>query len=157
MTAAGIFRFLAGRGHELVPASSLRCRWIFWKPWLWLRLLMERRQAVRRFTAQPCDITEDMWGAAQVYDADGDASEANPLSDPYFTIFPEWEFFDGLDWPQGAMVNISVAGKPVCEALESWASPKRVEPNTPSSAIMKSIHRVFMVFLHIIIRHAVRI
>jgi glycosyltransferase involved in cell wall biosynthesis len=56
VTAAGIFRFLAGRGHELVPASSLRCRWIFWKPWLWLRLLMERRQAVRRFTAQPCDI-----------------------------------------------------------------------------------------------------
>ena len=56
VTAAGIFSFLAARGHALVPASSLRCRWIFWKPWLWPRLLSERRQVVRRLDAQPCDL-----------------------------------------------------------------------------------------------------
>jgi hypothetical protein len=42
-----------------------------------------------------------------------------------------------------------VAGKPVCRALESWASPKRPESKTPSSAIIKSIQRVFMMFLHL--------
>ena len=56
VTATGIFGFLAAHGHELVPASSLRCRWIFWKPWLWPRLLWERRQVVRRFKANPCDL-----------------------------------------------------------------------------------------------------
>jgi glycosyltransferase involved in cell wall biosynthesis len=56
VTAAGIFSFLAARGHEVMPASSLRCRWIFWKPWRWPRLLGERRQVVRRFKAQRCDL-----------------------------------------------------------------------------------------------------
>jgi hypothetical protein len=40
---------------------------------------------------------------------------------PHFTIFPEWEFFDGLDWPDGAIVSISVASKPECSLeRESW-------------------------------------
>jgi glycosyltransferase involved in cell wall biosynthesis len=56
VTSTGIFSFLAGRGHELVPASSLRCRWIFWKPWHWPRLLRERRQAVRRLQGKPWDL-----------------------------------------------------------------------------------------------------
>jgi glycosyltransferase involved in cell wall biosynthesis len=56
VTAAGIFGFLAARGHAVLPASSLRCRWIFWKPWLWPRLLWERRQVVRRFKAKRCDL-----------------------------------------------------------------------------------------------------
>jgi glycosyltransferase involved in cell wall biosynthesis len=56
VTSTGIFSFLAARGHELVPASSLRCRWIFWKPWRWPRLLWERRQVVRRLQAKPWDL-----------------------------------------------------------------------------------------------------
>jgi hypothetical protein len=32
---------------------------------------------------------------------------------PHFTIFPEWEWFDGIDWPDGE-VSISVAEKSVC-------------------------------------------
>lgn len=40
---------------------------------------------------------------------------------PHFTVFPEWEFFDGLDWPDGATVSISVADKPECSLeRESW-------------------------------------
>jgi glycosyltransferase involved in cell wall biosynthesis len=55
-TAKGIYEFLARRGHDVTPVSSLRCRWIFWKPWLWPRLLWERRRVSRKFGAGRCDL-----------------------------------------------------------------------------------------------------
>jgi hypothetical protein len=33
---------------------------------------------------------------------------------PRFVVFPEWEWFDGLDWPNGQTIAISVGGKPEC-------------------------------------------
>jgi glycosyltransferase involved in cell wall biosynthesis len=56
VTATGIFEFLERRGHQVVPVSSLRCRWIYWKPWVWPRLAWERQQAARRFGAARCDV-----------------------------------------------------------------------------------------------------
>jgi len=45
--ANSLVRFLTGQGHEVVPVSRLRARWIYWRPWLWPRVLNERRRAVR--------------------------------------------------------------------------------------------------------------
>jgi hypothetical protein len=43
------------------------------------------------------------------------------MPNPHFTVFPEWEFFDSYEWPDGGMVTITVAGKPECEVTrESW-------------------------------------
>ncbi len=56
VTATGIFEFLERRGHQVVPVSSLRCRWIYWKPWVWPRLVWERQQVARRFGAARCDL-----------------------------------------------------------------------------------------------------
>lgn len=56
VTATGLFEFLARRGHEVSAVSSLRCRWIFWKPWLWPWLLRERRRVPRTFGAGRCDL-----------------------------------------------------------------------------------------------------
>jgi len=56
ITAAGIFEFLVRCGHQVAAVSSLRCRWIFWKPWLWPRLLQERRRVLRSFGAGRCDL-----------------------------------------------------------------------------------------------------
>ncbi len=56
VTARGIVEFFKSRGHEVVPASSLRCRWIYWKPWLWPRLLQERRRVVRRSAGGGFDV-----------------------------------------------------------------------------------------------------
>jgi hypothetical protein len=39
---------------------------------------------------------------------------------PHFTIFPEWEWFDGIDWPDGE-VNISIAGKSECNTTAQSA------------------------------------
>lgn len=78
------------------------------------------------FNSIPFDITEEMrpWSFAQIFDQDGDANEADappPPPSPHFTIFLEWEWFDGMDWPDGALVSITVEGKPECEvSQESW-------------------------------------
>jgi hypothetical protein len=58
---------------------------------------------------------------AEVWDDGNDTAADKEVKNPHFTVFPEWEFFDGLDWPDGAMVTITVAGKPECTtSKESW-------------------------------------
>ena len=56
VTATGIFDYLVQRGHQVVASSTLRCRWIYWKPWLWPQLLWERKRLVRNYSASPADI-----------------------------------------------------------------------------------------------------
>ena len=42
-----LFRFLRQRGHDVRLVSRLRTRWIFWKPWQWVRLPLEIARARR--------------------------------------------------------------------------------------------------------------
>jgi len=56
VTATEIAGYLVGKGHEVIEASSLRCRWIYWKPWLWPKLLVEKRRVVRRFSETDVDL-----------------------------------------------------------------------------------------------------
>ena len=46
--ATGLFDYLMKQGHTVRTVSSLRSRWIFWKPWLWIRLIHERQKARRQ-------------------------------------------------------------------------------------------------------------
>jgi glycosyltransferase involved in cell wall biosynthesis len=56
VTATGIFDYLVTQGHQVVTASSLRCRWIYWKPWLWPRLFWERSQVLKNISSDPVDL-----------------------------------------------------------------------------------------------------
>ena len=56
VTATGIYDYLLNGGHQVLTASTLRCRWIYWKPWLWPRFVWERKQVVRKFSANPVDL-----------------------------------------------------------------------------------------------------
>jgi glycosyltransferase involved in cell wall biosynthesis len=56
VTATGLFHFFSQQGHQVSTASTLRCRWIYWKPWLWPRLLWERKQAIRKLSADLPDL-----------------------------------------------------------------------------------------------------
>ena len=60
-------------------------------------------------------------GQAEIRDEEGNATAVKwyvPVpSNPHFTIFPDWEWFDGLDWPEGAAVTIIVGGKPECTVV----------------------------------------
>lgn len=56
VTAQGIYAFLVRRGHQVVAVSNLRCRWIYWQPWSWLKLILERRNVLNRLTDTPIDL-----------------------------------------------------------------------------------------------------
>jgi len=56
ITARGLIEYLAGQGHQVLPASSLRCRWIYWKPWLWPKVMWERRRLSRQFSQDHPDL-----------------------------------------------------------------------------------------------------
>jgi len=56
VTATGIFDYLARQNHQVMSASRLRCRWIYWKPWLWPRLWWERQRVIRKFSSEPADL-----------------------------------------------------------------------------------------------------
>ena len=55
--AGGLYDFLSGRGHHVWPVSSMRSRWIFWKPWLWPRVVLERRRISRKIRS----FRPDLW------------------------------------------------------------------------------------------------
>jgi Tol biopolymer transport system component/regulation of enolase protein 1 (concanavalin A-like superfamily) len=85
------------------------------------------------FTTQSCDVTEDMWAAAQVYDADGDASEANPPPpppNPWMIAFPENEAVEGWEWPEGSTVYLTIDNAPPEMSWEgtaevtTWGDPR---------------------------------
>ena len=56
ITATGIYEYLQSRGHQVIPASSLRCRWIYWKPWMWPKLMWERKRLSRQFSGKKVDL-----------------------------------------------------------------------------------------------------
>ena len=45
--ATGLYGYFENRGHKVRPASDLRARWIYWKPWLWPKVLKELRRIMR--------------------------------------------------------------------------------------------------------------
>ena len=56
VTATGIFDFLVKQEHQVILASSLRCRWIYWKPWMWPKLIRDKRQVVKKFDKHAADL-----------------------------------------------------------------------------------------------------
>ncbi len=56
VTATGIFSYLRKQGHQVVPMSDFRCRWIFWKPWQWPKLWQEARRVVRKHSGSGMDL-----------------------------------------------------------------------------------------------------
>ena len=53
---SSLFTFLRRSGHCVTPASRLRARWFYWKPWLWLHLLAEAVKLVRQLRLTPPDL-----------------------------------------------------------------------------------------------------
>jgi len=63
MIATGLYDYFARRGHQVFQVSSLRSRWIFWKPWLWPQVLLERQRAVRSIV----QFRPDLWLTYHTY------------------------------------------------------------------------------------------
>ncbi len=56
ITATGIYEFLQRQGHQVIPVSTLRCRWIYWRPWQWPELLWEQKRIIRQFSKADIDL-----------------------------------------------------------------------------------------------------
>lgn len=54
--AKGLYDFLENREHQMRFVSTFRMRWIYWKPWLWPKLLREWRQVTRNFSKNTIDL-----------------------------------------------------------------------------------------------------
>jgi glycosyltransferase involved in cell wall biosynthesis len=54
VTALGLRDLLTGLGHQVIPVSRLRSRWIYWRPRKWLRLPVHLARAKRR--ARDADV-----------------------------------------------------------------------------------------------------
>jgi glycosyltransferase involved in cell wall biosynthesis len=52
----GLYRFLKKQGHELEVASSLRSRWISWKPWRYPGVRLAQRKLIKRCTGGDIDL-----------------------------------------------------------------------------------------------------
>jgi hypothetical protein len=87
-----------------------------------LQLQVEDGTWLADFGSAGLDLVENMGGRAEIRDASGNGTAVDwYIPNPHFTVFPEWEWFDGMDWPDGATLTITVENKPECEvAVESW-------------------------------------
>jgi len=54
--ATGLVDYLSRRGHGVQTASRLRARWIYWKPWQWLRAAVDGLRAIRRIRQKGGDL-----------------------------------------------------------------------------------------------------
>jgi hypothetical protein len=63
-------------------------------------------------------------GRAEIRDEFGNATAVDwYIPQPSFTIYPDAQWFDGNDWPDGAVVTISVKNKPECTfTRDSWGN-----------------------------------
>jgi phosphatidylinositol alpha-1,6-mannosyltransferase len=52
----GLYHFLQGRGHELGKISELRARWVYWKPWLWPRVVRQRHRSLNLCRKMAADL-----------------------------------------------------------------------------------------------------
>ena len=52
----GLYHFLQGRGHRLGKISRLRVRWIYWKPWLWPRVVRHRNRSLKHCREMAADL-----------------------------------------------------------------------------------------------------
>ncbi len=46
--ATGLYAYLSAKEHDIRQTGSLRARWIYWRPWSWVRLLKDYRLAYRQ-------------------------------------------------------------------------------------------------------------
>jgi hypothetical protein len=75
--------------------------------------------------AEVLDIRPGQEIGVWYYGPDGHAV-ANAFSTPHtrFTVFPEWNYLEGYEWPDGAAVSITVTDKEACSTSATAGYPE---------------------------------
>jgi hypothetical protein len=75
------------------------------------------------------DLAPGECGRSQINDAFGNATAVDwCVPNPHFSVFPEWEYIEGWEWPDGATVSATIEGKPVC-SIEGTSAHPQWDPN----------------------------
>ncbi|UCD89865.1 MAG: glycosyltransferase family 4 protein [Desulfobacterales bacterium] len=56
MIAKSLYDYLESNDHSLRIMSTFRSRWVFWKPWLWIRLIGDARRMMRKLPKNSVDL-----------------------------------------------------------------------------------------------------
>jgi glycosyltransferase involved in cell wall biosynthesis len=73
--AQGLYKFLELNGYHIKTVSSLRSRWIYWKPWRWIQVLHQQKRVEKIVH----DFLPDIWLTYHTY------YKAPDLLGPYVT------------------------------------------------------------------------
>jgi signal peptidase I len=97
--------------------GSLVYAWVHEYDGTEMQLMVEDGTWQAYFGSMGIDLVEGICGRAEIRDEDGNATAVDwCVPNPHFTVFPEWEWFDGMEWPDGS-VYISVVGKDECNTV----------------------------------------
>jgi hypothetical protein len=105
------------------PEQFILHTWIHGIDGSYMQLSVEGGTWLADFGSQGFDLQPGMGGRVEIVDQASNATAVDWwIPNPRFTVFPEWEWFDGYDWPDGTTVSITVDEKSVCNTIsqESW-------------------------------------
>ena len=76
------------------------------------------------FGSADFDLVEGMCGRSEIRDELGNATSVDwCIPSPRFSVFPEWEYIEGWDWPDGVTVSAEVDGKEICSTEGTSGHP----------------------------------
>jgi len=142
--ATGLFEYLRAKGHSVWQAGPLRARWIYWKPWEWVRLLRVYRQASRQLNR----VGMDLWLTYHAY------YKAPDVLGPWVSRAAQvpYVIFQGIystkrrrhpkTWP-GFVLNrasLKAAEHIFCNRREDWHNLKRLTPTDCISYVKPGIY-----------------
>ncbi|MGW8179967.1 MAG: hypothetical protein ACWGQW_14575, partial [bacterium] len=79
------------------------------------------------------DLSRGMCGRADILDEAGNSTAVDwCVPNTRFTVFPERNYLEGFEWPDGAVVSISVAGKEPARLRQSQATRSGIQPTHSS-------------------------
>jgi len=71
------------------------------------------------------ELPSGAWGGATQWDEDGDGTSIDfQVPNTRFTVWPEWNYLEGYEWPEGVDVSISVSDKEACSTDATSAFPE---------------------------------
>ena len=74
------------------------------------------------------DLVEGTDGRSEIRDEEGNSTAVDwRIPNPHFTAFPEWESIEGWEWPDGAVVHLTIDDPATAESPD-YSQDKSVEP-----------------------------
>jgi hypothetical protein len=92
---------------------------------------VESGQWIADFNSVGLDLVPDQCGRVDIWDEAGNSTTVDWCTpNTRFTVWPEWNYLEGYEWPDGAVVSISVEDKEACSTEAVSGYPEWDPSNT---------------------------